>query len=1037
MLAIAVGAGGAAVTADGKNGNSGHPSSLTIADETFAALKGGYGGCYTVYGNGEGGSEVACGGGAGGYNNNKRTGGDGVTSDGATVSGGGGGGGGAGGDASGVLGGVGVPVTIFDDTEYYIAGGGAGCGRKASSLGGLGGGGNGGTRNGTYWNEAATSGSRWGAGGGGTDGGGCYPSGAGYQGVVVVRFVEEANVAVMPAIPETMYSGEQQVAQLVGGQGFEVVENEGGVEAGTNEVVIALADGYSSWEDGETGTQRTLDFVITKADHNEWNPEPSISKDTWTTTDENPGVLTAGRTTFGPVTATYTRNGVDQGTFEGTLPTEAGTYVITYVAPDETGSYVTVAEEDKVKTVEFMIVMANAVAKVGDYDTFETVADAFAAAKDGDTILMLQSATVDVPVEVTNDVKLVLAGYEVSAGGRTPDTLFLVKGGAKLTVDGSAEGSLLSGAVCVESGTLNMAHTKVVATGDAIVAGAGNVTLNLGAGNEVTSAGGYAIRETYADVEATAVHAISVTGGSYSGELGTFVATEAFDAAMEAGTATCAFEKANYTKPIDAKYVAAGHLQKKLEDGSYCIGPAADTEALMYTWNGNGDTNLWQAANWSINKTLAPDAYVGFPNSYDLATAVFPAGGEPIEVKLTDDVSVKALKHAANAPAVTIDLDGHTLKHNLSESSYGAGVGYQYFTLRTQSGKGPLTFKNGTFVLPSGGAATGELLLDANSHVYFDNVAMPTTGKNIGATYQHTDVSVTFRNGCQVAGLNCYGGTDFLLEVDNSTAQIDPQFGRSNNARLVVRNGGKLTTSKGAFDYKGQDVTIQVEGSGSSADLAQSSYGLNGFTGKNWTIAALDGAAVSMLNIAHTFTSDPSDYDNGTRFVVSNAAFRATGSAGFNFGIHTNDTDCVSPTIVLAGNSPKFSTSCAFTFGSAAMELANPPVLELMPAPGGFAEPAISTTKNSYSLTIGSNVVVRVDVSDLKARGALRAKMAIAAVPADGTAELKVDLDQLAANTTVNDETADWRVTYKLSERNGRKVLTARVSSGGFAVIVR
>ena len=207
--------------------------------------------------------------------------------------------------------------------------------------------------------------------------------------------------------------------------------------------------------------------------------------------------------------------------------------------------------------------------------------------------------------------------------------------------------------------------------------------------------------------------------------------------------------------------------------------------------------------------------------------------------------------------------------------------------------------------------------------------------------------------------------------------------------------------------------------------------------GEVWTLAAVDGGSISMGIRAKTFAplANASSYDIKTCLAVSNGTFAVTVSA-FNFGIHQTDADCVSPTISLAGTNPVFSTEKAFTFGSDA-ELANPPVLELMPAPGGFAEPAIRT--GGEAVTIGSNVKVCVKLADLIAQNESKVTVDIARVPADGT--LNVDVAQLKANTEfvgAKTWTADYAVVDVVEDGGAAyKVLRGTFRSQGLLLFVR
>lgn len=87
--------------------------------------------------------------------------------------------------------------------------------------------------------------------------------------------IEKATVTV-PTIEDKVYTGEPLIADITDTEEYEVVENSGGTDVATYDVVIRLidADNYK-WSDGTQTADITLEFHIV-ASGNSWNKEPSI-----------------------------------------------------------------------------------------------------------------------------------------------------------------------------------------------------------------------------------------------------------------------------------------------------------------------------------------------------------------------------------------------------------------------------------------------------------------------------------------------------------------------------------------------------------------------------------------------------------------------------------------------------------------------------------------------------------------------------------------------------------------------------------------
>ena len=135
-----------------------------------------------------------------------------------------------------------------------------------------------------------------------------------------------------------VYTG-SELTGVVASTGYMLTGNMA-TDAGEYTALATLAEGYK-WSD-DTTADKSITWVIAKAT-NEWTIEPSISLTEWNQ-GETAGVLTAGVAKFGTVTASMTE-----------LPTEVGTYAITYTVADTknyTGLTATVQFEIKAVVVE-------------------------------------------------------------------------------------------------------------------------------------------------------------------------------------------------------------------------------------------------------------------------------------------------------------------------------------------------------------------------------------------------------------------------------------------------------------------------------------------------------------------------------------------------------------------------------------------------------------------------------------------------------------------------------------------------------------
>lgn len=532
-------------------------------------------------------------------------GGDGY-SGGTYSSGGGGGATAAGGTASAQTkagaGGAGLASDITGTSKVYGSGGGGGTSKSST------GGGTGGSGAGSGHNNKDAVANQGGGGGGGS--GYANAGGAGGSGIVVFRYKVAGNVAFVPTVSSKVYTGETLTADVADGTGYTVTQNNGGIDVGDYDVVLTLADGYT-WDDSEF--PGTLTFSITQA-ANVWTVEPAITKNSWTHGAEEPGVLTAGETQFGSVVATITKDGGAATAFDGTLPTEAGEYIVTYAAPAATANYT--APDVTEKSVSFAVYSAE---EIPPY-TFST-----------GTLSVSGERTLSVPYSLACDVTTT----------KTADIY------VRYALDGA-----------------ETTNTVQIATGVALNGGSGTgavVDLKPGATYWVDA---YAVVDEEQS-DATALESVSVPGpatglaasatftndpkefiisGSVTPGLGTTIVTVEWslnsDSLDNSRTFTFGFGDdgvfsniVSYAELSDSLTwrVSVSNIVTTGTWGEQEWGDATETTTktrtdavtVTYTWTGAGGDNLWtNVANWTASRT---DNY-GYPNS-SYATARFTTPG--------------------------------------------------------------------------------------------------------------------------------------------------------------------------------------------------------------------------------------------------------------------------------------------------------------------------------------------------------------------------------------------------------------------------
>lgn len=152
-----------------------------------------------------------------------------------------------------------------------------------------------------------------------------------------------------PIVASQVYTGSKLTAVVPQNDGYEIVSNEGGTDAGEYDIVLELTDATKyEWAtpDGDDATKATLKFVVTKAT----NRITALSLESWTYGEE--AKIPVAEVQFG--TPTFAYSATADGTFTEIVPTAVGNYVVKATVAATTNY------DGAEKTAEFKIDRANA-----------------------------------------------------------------------------------------------------------------------------------------------------------------------------------------------------------------------------------------------------------------------------------------------------------------------------------------------------------------------------------------------------------------------------------------------------------------------------------------------------------------------------------------------------------------------------------------------------------------------------------------------------------------------------------------------------
>ena len=737
---------------------------------------------------------------------------------------GGGGGGGAmeaGGDAAakkGGKGGAGLECDITGASFTYGSGGG-GTSNTSGATQGTSGAGAGKAGAATHALRCAPPNQGGGGGGAHSNSNSDYKRGGdGGSGIIVLRY-KLGNVAIVPAFGSKVYTGETLTADVEDGTGYTVTQNNGGIDVGDYDVVLTLADGYV-WDDSEFSG--TLTFSITQA-ANVWTVEPAITKNSWTHGAEEPGVLTAGETQFGSVVATIAKDGGAATAFDGTLPTEAGEYIVTYAAPAATANYT--APEVTEKSVSFAVYAAE---EIPPY-TFST-----------GTLSVNGERTLSVPYSLACDV----------ATTKTADIY------VRYALDGAE--------------TTNMVQ---IATGVALGGGNGTGTVSDLKPGATYWVDAYAVVDDEPS-DATALESVSVPGpamdlaasatftndpkefiisGSVTPGLGPTIVTVEWSLNSDSLDNSRTFTFGYGDDGVFSNIVSYAELSDSLtwrvsvsntvttgtwgeQEWGDATGTATKTRTdavtVTYTWTGAGGDNLWtNVANWTANRT---ENY-GYPNS-SYATAHFATSGAVADL----DGGTFGVRDGGA---------GLTFAKNLGEVTLRNG------TLNMNSSGSDLSFgTSGTTVVFDSVRLTGfhGLKFTANSPMVFSG---NSTQSWIYEPWGVNGTELIVRNGTMESGyFQSWFASDRVHNVTISNA-VWTIRSASNSASL-----GNVVYFRDGEDRQGRVVSLGKIKLGYTYDIVVPAQGHD--------MATLTAATLDSTSSSCTFRLDVTDFSSGAKVPI-------------------------------------------------------------------------------------------------------------------------------------------------------------------------
>ena len=646
-------------------------------------------------------------------------------------------------------GGEGITNSITGTAIVYGSGGGGGA-AGSSRLGGTGGTGAGRgnttSTNSSNKNPGGNGAANQGGGGGGA--GTRSNGGSGGSGIVVLRFALDTSTVLVPEIASRQYTGETLTADVEASDAYTVDQNLGGIDVGTYDVVLSLAAGFH-WDDDQLADTITLPFAITIAT-NAWTTEPAISKASWTHGAEEAGVLTAGATRFGAVAATIAKDGGAAVAFDGTLPTAAGEYVITYTAPAATANYT--APETTVKTVSFAIYAADAIPPYEiSLGTLSVGTDRVLSIPYSFSCDVTTAKTADlyaryaIDGETTTNTAQIATGVALDGGTGTgtiadlkPGAIYWVDVYAVVDEETSAPTTLQSVTVPGPATDFTAKATFTPIPMEFVIVG--SVTPGLGT--------------TTVTVE------WSINNAQSFDESATFTFAPGDEGAFSTNIAHAALSDALTWRVSVENTVTTSTWGEQTFNDAAPIGDTTlckDTGRVTYTWTGLGGNNLWtNVLNWSgTNMTKHSEECYGYPGlkfSYYWDTVIFTNDavvdlcGGTYGLRDLDEGVTANIRFSKN---INVNLLNGTI--DINDSPYTIGANGTTVTFNgcklireTTSGTPDIGFATGSTIIFAGTTTSNwRWKTKANSTVIFRD---GTTSTRYNAPSAGTPTSVTISN---------------------------------------------------------------------------------------------------------------------------------------------------------------------------------------------------------------------------------------------------------------------------------------------------
>jgi len=151
-------------------------------------------------------------------------------------------------------------------------------------------------------------------------------------------FTVDKAIFMPPALASLPYNGLLQLAAVPYSVDYEVISNEGGIDAGSYPVVLQLVDADNYRWSLSSDASVTLQFTITQAE-NSWDIAPAISD--WTYGDAANDPVSAAK--FGTATVEYRPAGGTDADYSAAVPAQAGNYLVRFSVP-ATGNYASLTQ---------------------------------------------------------------------------------------------------------------------------------------------------------------------------------------------------------------------------------------------------------------------------------------------------------------------------------------------------------------------------------------------------------------------------------------------------------------------------------------------------------------------------------------------------------------------------------------------------------------------------------------------------------------------------------------------------------------------